>query len=343
MATATGSISTVSLTNNGFIIGAKPISDMLNALATAGVLTKTSDTGQVNWASGPTASGLNQSYYEIFKLNDTRVTSAPLFMKFGYASPGTTTNMAVILTVQLGTGSDGVGNLTSASAVATYKGMNVTTTVADATARTVYASAGEGYLNIYGGCQTGAASPSFLFLNIERLRNFSTGALTGNGVSVMATFGACSAAVAAYTPSQNQITGTTVLGMGMIIGQCASEFASIANIFTPTNYYYPPVQWQGASMNQPPMYDGSNSYLIGFAPRGSQLYAPLASFLSYDFGTFTELGTTTLSVYGESHTFLCGTKYGAYHLPCLAPLAALNTTVSNTATYFMRQPLVRYD
>jgi hypothetical protein len=95
------------------------------ALTTVGFL-KTTDTGQVDWASNPAHPATTTfPYYEIRKFSDALQATAPLFMKIEY---GMTANTNIIR-FQLGTATDGAGNLTKQlSAVFTLSGSATTTT-----------------------------------------------------------------------------------------------------------------------------------------------------------------------------------------------------------------------
>ncbi len=79
-------------------------------LAAAGFV-KSADTGQIAWATValPTALGVPNNY-EIWKFNDTLSATKPVFIKIEYSIFVTGGSPAIGITV--GTGSDGLGNLT---------------------------------------------------------------------------------------------------------------------------------------------------------------------------------------------------------------------------------------
>lgn len=83
------------------------------ALAALGWL-QTADTGQVNWttATRPTLSN-QKAGYEIWRANDALASQAPFYLKLTYGSCGGASRPRIW--VQMGTGSDGAGNLTGAS------------------------------------------------------------------------------------------------------------------------------------------------------------------------------------------------------------------------------------
>src|SRR5690348_1800096 len=120
MATATSSApaQTGSLTKQSI----KPISDMLQALVTAGVLTQTTDTGQVNWSTiNDTDTTFATTPYEIYSLNDSLAATYPIYLKFSY-NAGSGSGSAPNCIVQLSTSTNGSGGLgTNVSSAMTYR------------------------------------------------------------------------------------------------------------------------------------------------------------------------------------------------------------------------------
>lgn len=84
-------------------------SDISSRLTTAG-LVQTSDTGQINWATVTRASTNSNAGYEVWRFDDTLQSTAPIFVKIFYGTGGTAN--ASRMQWQVGTGSDGSGNLT---------------------------------------------------------------------------------------------------------------------------------------------------------------------------------------------------------------------------------------
>jgi hypothetical protein len=81
------------------------------AALTAIGLTNTTDTGQIDWTTVtiPLATG-TYAGYEVWRFNDTLQATKPIFIRFDY---GTGNNIdAPQINCQIGTGSDGSGNLT---------------------------------------------------------------------------------------------------------------------------------------------------------------------------------------------------------------------------------------
>lgn len=80
------------------------------AFATAG-LTQTTDTGQINWSTVTTPTLANTAAgYEIWRFTDSLQATAPIFLKIEYGN-GTSVGYPG-LWITVGTGSDGVGNIT---------------------------------------------------------------------------------------------------------------------------------------------------------------------------------------------------------------------------------------
>lgn len=75
-------------------------------------LVRTSDTGQINWATVLTPSGANQSRgYEIFRFDDALQATAPVYIKLEYGA-GSVSAGYPGMWITVGTGTDGAGNLT---------------------------------------------------------------------------------------------------------------------------------------------------------------------------------------------------------------------------------------
>lgn len=90
-----------------FRLWGKWISDNL----TSGGITKTSDTGQIDWTTvtAPASSGVSKGY-EIRVLSDSLQATYPQYIKLEYGSAGNSSTPGMWITT--GTGSDGAGNLT---------------------------------------------------------------------------------------------------------------------------------------------------------------------------------------------------------------------------------------
>jgi hypothetical protein len=86
------------------------------ALASAGMV-KTTDTGQINWTTVTWVTGLQTWGYEVWRFNDTLQATKPVFVRLVYSQ--TSSANALQVTAQVGTATDGAGNLTSAAGTGT--------------------------------------------------------------------------------------------------------------------------------------------------------------------------------------------------------------------------------
>jgi hypothetical protein len=115
-------------------------SDFSTHLATVGMV-QTADTGQINWTT-VTRPGTNTvGGYEIWRFNDTLQSTAPIYLKISYGTGSSAT--FPLVTVQVGTGSNGSGTLTGAALTAVTNTMHGATPTAGTLPR--YFSAGAGY------------------------------------------------------------------------------------------------------------------------------------------------------------------------------------------------------
>lgn len=114
MTATTLSLNSTTNTNAGFRAWGSGISA---AFATVG-LVKTTDTGQIDWATvaaPPTAS--TSQGYEVWRFNDTLQATKPIYLKVEYGTGATTASPEMWATV--GTGTDGAGTLTSQAGTGT--------------------------------------------------------------------------------------------------------------------------------------------------------------------------------------------------------------------------------
>lgn len=303
MATASSSIVWTSASSSGTLTSNKPISDCLQTLVTAGVLTQTADTGQVSWASvTATTTGLNA--YEIYKLNDSLNSTYPLYIKFLYTNPVTSNYMSQVA-VQVGTGSDGAGNLTGANASKIFRGMNNTNAPADTVSTPIYASAGEGYLTLFGGVgSTVATSNSGGFaLAIERLRN-SSGTALGDGLSIIGTFWSTAASGTTVYKTGTSGVGTMTIGSyNPLMLTSGTTRASLANLLSTGTCVWPPTTNRAGTYFQNTAFDGTNYLAAAWQPYAGKLYpANMATLIVDD--TFPNFSTLTMTMYGGTHTYL---------------------------------------
>lgn len=153
-----------------------------NALQSCG-LTKTADTGQIDWNTvmRPGVNGVGG--YEIYAFNDALQATAPVFIKIEYGTGGNASYPQIWITV--GTGSDGAGTLTGLVSTRTATGSSYVSSVlaSTVTAYPTYVCYKDGFLGFL--FKVGAAynaNPSAVsFVAIGRSVD-DTGAETGEGV-----------------------------------------------------------------------------------------------------------------------------------------------------------------
>jgi hypothetical protein len=154
-------------------------------------LTKTSDTGQINWGS-VSIGGFGIVGYEIWAFNDANQAGNPIYFRLGYGAAGPS-NPELQLTV--GQGSDGAGNITGAlkSNPLTLLGA---TLLGNAYPSYLCYRAVDGFLGV--ALKAGAVNGSaYLGFCISRT-NDTTGAVTGDAFNVTAA-GSNSYPCTAYT------------------------------------------------------------------------------------------------------------------------------------------------
>jgi hypothetical protein len=161
-----------------------------SAALTAIGITKTSDTGQVNWstvAAVPTAFGTD---YEIRQFTDSLQSSAPFYIRFDFATPvatGTGAGAWATFRIRIGTGTDGAGNLTGSISDFFYMTAQSSSGTSNPTTAVTYLSSDGSRLQIIWvpnqtvpSANIGAGG-----LSIERLRDSSGNALaTGLQISM---------------------------------------------------------------------------------------------------------------------------------------------------------------
>lgn len=134
-----------------------------NAALVAAGMVQTADTGQVNWTTITWVSGAQTWGYEVWRFNDTLQATKPVFLRLTYSQPSG--NM-LHLVAQVGTATDGAGNLTSAAGT----GVSVTagTVCCFSGGSTVAATVGSWY--VYGD-----GSAIAIAIHPDRMNASSTG------------------------------------------------------------------------------------------------------------------------------------------------------------------------
>lgn len=144
---------------------------------------KTSDTGQVDWATVALPSNFNTIWcYEIWRFNDSLQGTTPIFFKIGYgraSGPGT-----VFLSIEGGSGSNGSGTITGIGAGLIYYPLIYGGVADNANPKTHLVSSDGSGLFLVHGIDAATAGHKGGFL-IERLRN-NDGTPNGDGFIIRA-------------------------------------------------------------------------------------------------------------------------------------------------------------
>ncbi len=272
------------------------ISDLIKA---TGAVVQTADTGQINWASAVTPTAFTHPSYEIFAFNDSLQATAPIYLKLEYGWGGNISNPSVRLSVASGT--NGAGTLTGVvTALQLPLSPSGTAYTNSTTAQTIHAngSAADSAL-LWAGWLSGTVGGG-MFL-VERSRDFD-GTPNSDGVLVYGTqyssAGTNYLDCLRFTPSGITQNATPKSG-GMVLLPSNSLVATTAT--TGGNTYFMP--WYtgvyGTSIG------GPSKYVVGY--------------YKSDVGAGASI---TLSLYGQSNTFLAGgTGFSGNH-------DYLNTTAS---------------
>lgn len=141
------------------------------------MLTRVTQTGEINWTTvnAPVAANTFQGF-EVYRLNDSLQSTAPLFFKFEYGSANSATISAIRLTI--GKGVDGSGVITGVlqTAINVFSGNNT----AISAASNCYISNGDGSGFVFS-LQPDQTNLAGGFCCVERSRNAS-GQPTGNAL-----------------------------------------------------------------------------------------------------------------------------------------------------------------
>ncbi len=165
----------------------------VSAALTAAGLTQTSDTGQINWTTvlKPTSQNIVAGF-EMYRFNDTLHSTKPVFLKIAYGSNGNISGNNPMLSINVGTGTNGAGTLTGTTltSAASYllTGANISNAGAAANSP-LWICYNGGHLTFAHGSFSSnantsyASNPGTFFLS--RTVDPSTGADTGDGLGVV--------------------------------------------------------------------------------------------------------------------------------------------------------------
>lgn len=169
MTTSTATISVDNTSDTTFRAWGSAVSQCFSAVG----LTKTADTGQVNWTTVVRPAASVMTVYEIWAFYDVLQATKPVYVKIWYFVNGNTVPQ---MQIQVGTVTDGAGNLTG-STTAVYTGRYYSAAFTSTTYCNV-ASDGS-YLTAVIGAASGTVP--WLMLSIDRTRN-TDGTANGDGL-----------------------------------------------------------------------------------------------------------------------------------------------------------------
>lgn len=246
------------------------------------MLTRVTQTGEINWTTvNAPASGSTFQGFEVYRLNDSLQSTAPLFFKFEYGSGGSTATPAIRLTIGKSVDGSGVigGVLQSAINVFSYNGTLPTS------ASNCYISNGDGSGFVFS-LQPDLDNRAGGFCCVERSRN-SSGQATSDAAmlsfQVFNTSGAHNNRFIAYN------LGTTLAADGAGLFACPLALSTDIGVTNGTVAQFFPVAciapngatWrsrmllgaarQNASLGQPAesILYGQNYIGLGYGVRGA--------------------------------------------------------------------------
>ena len=213
------------------------VGPILQILANAGWI-RTSDTGQTELADMPAAAAASTVCgYQVWRMNDSLQSTAPVFVKFEFGSGSAVGNHSLWVTV--GTGSDGAGNITGIL-ISQTRIYNNSASASPNKAKEFYGSGDSSRLVFVARSNVNETAFYRMSLSIERTHG-PNGSDTADGVMFFAEYGptralgtaiiffvvavfsgsqpATSTNIGAYVPS-----GTTWAWDGNIVGVCPVSF-----------------------------------------------------------------------------------------------------------------------
>lgn len=252
------------------------------ALATAGWV-QTSDTGQINWTTvTKPGSASAAAGYEIWRLNDSLQSTAPIYIKIEYGTAAQTSTPGMWTTA--GTGSDGAGNLTSVAGSGTSVTTRQTLHVANSidqwpNANTPIEVNGDGSSLIIAMFPNTGALAGMSFA-LERFRNWDG---TANGDGFIVTYGA------------NGTNGTI---------QKTQTVYFTTTVAQPAQLSVTPGPCIGIAGSSGSCVVGNTLYPLPVLPGwGFKVQAPLVMLLLVARGDLVAGNSFTITHYGVAHTF----------------------------------------
>lgn len=271
MATTSFTLTSYDTTNT---TGLRTVGAQIAGLFSDAGLTKTSDTGQVDWTT-ITYTGTSATLgYEIYRFNDSLQATAPLFIRVNYASVAS----GVCFSLQLGMATDGAGTL-SGNAFTTSLSINTS----------VYSGSGTGSFRFRANYN---ASLGFFGITL-----WDDPATSSSGQDMRQTFMLARACDATGAPTGSGVFCYT----GASAGTGGAPVLQVWSSDTTSNYTY---QYPA------PGWGVLNSLAVGTDVQFVRCTAPfpamrtLPQMLYYASADVTRGTTVSLSPYGTSHTYI---------------------------------------
>lgn len=156
-----------------------------SSLAACG-LVQTADTGQINHTTTTHPAAANTLIgYEVWRFNDTLQATRPIYLKMSYYTSAATSGAGPHMRYQMGTGSDGAGNLTGLmSSSLLHSPSSGVNQASSSTTQQMLFTHTEGYFLMYASSNSGMSdmSNSPFWLAVCRTFDPVTGVPTGSGM-----------------------------------------------------------------------------------------------------------------------------------------------------------------
>lgn len=253
-------------------------------------LVKTSDTGQINWATVTRPGNNTPGGYEIYRFNDSLQGTNPIFFKLEYGTGASGAYPQMWFTV--GTGSNGSGTLTgsvTARDTICYSAALLTGNYAS------YLCVADGFFGLYWKSNGMTGAFGIAFAAISRTYNTS-GVVTGDGYRV--TWGSTGSSVATNTQSVRTAATAVVYAVsnsfcfvpGMVVGSLIDSDIQIYPHFgiSPTPWILP--NQATAILSEVPQGTTVSVAMVGSTAR--TLLSISSGFRSVVIGTGPGTGTT---------------------------------------------------
>lgn len=157
MATSSWTTGVLHTTDAEFRTWGSELSTKLQAFSATPGLTKTADTGQINWATVTRPAANTDAGYEVYYLNDSLNATAPIYFKIYYGTNTNTTNPRI--RIEIGTGSNGSGTLSGLGSGTVYIANSAST---NATSLSSYACVNTGFVGLSWKSSAGALGGGFI-------------------------------------------------------------------------------------------------------------------------------------------------------------------------------------